>query len=81
MTEQSREDQLKSTITALGGEVPDVVAPADESPFYCPGCGRRWPIETYCSGRGESPHSPILVVSTDELALGPENHTPAPAAQ
>lgn len=52
----------------------------DEPPFYCPGCGRRWNFLTECQGMNPStPHPPIEVVSTAELAGDPAKHTPAPS--
>jgi predicted RNA-binding Zn-ribbon protein involved in translation (DUF1610 family) len=52
----------------------------DESPFYCPGCGRRWNYRTECAGQSAgTPHPPIEVISTDELSGDPEKHTPAPS--
>jgi hypothetical protein len=48
----------------------------DESPFYCPGCGRRFEYQQQCTGRPDSPHPPIEVVSTDELRG--DDHTAAP---
>ena len=59
--------------------------PADEQvsrqshPYYCPGCGARYNYQRECTGRAEAPHSPIEVVSTDELnSDSPDDHTPAP---
>lgn len=47
-------------------------AKADEAPYYCPGCGRRWTYVRECEGRAEAPHPPILVVSTGELDGEPD---------
>lgn len=47
--------------------------------FYCPGCGALYDRARECSGRGEAPHPPMEVVSTDELKAGdPSKHTEAP---
>ena len=44
--------------------------------FYCPGCGLLYDYQQRCSGKPESPHPPIEVVSTDELKAGdPSKHT------
>lgn len=48
----------------------------EEAPFYCPGCGLRYNYQRECVGRGEAPHKPIEVVSTDELQG--DEHTAAP---
>lgn len=47
------------------------VSQKEESPFYCPGCGKRVDYQQQCTGRPDSPHPPIEVVSTNELT-GPE---------
>lgn len=47
-------------------------AKADEAPYYCPGCGRRWAYLRECEGKAEAGHPPILVVSTDELDGEPD---------
>jgi hypothetical protein len=52
-------------------------AKQEGDPYYCPGCGRRWKYLTECSGRGEAPHQPTLVVSVDELLGDPANYTAA----
>ena len=41
--------------------------------FYCPGCGLLYDYQQRCTGRAESPHAPIEVVSTDELKAGDES--------
>lgn len=47
--------------------------------FYCPGCGRLYDYRRECSGRGEAPHPPLEVVSTDELKQDDTSkHTAAP---
>lgn len=47
---------------------------------YCPGCGRLSHYMRECTGRGEAPHQPIDMVSTEELTGDdPNQHTPAPA--
>ena len=55
------------------------VTPEDrpkDAPFYCPGCGRRYEYRQQCTGKPESPHPPIEVVSTDELKSGdPSQHS------
>lgn len=38
--------------------------------FYCPGCGNLVDYQQRCTGKPESPHPPIEVVSTDELKSG-----------
>lgn len=46
---------------------------------YCPGCGLLYDYPQKCTGREEAGHSPIEVVSTDELKSGdPSKHTAAP---
>jgi hypothetical protein len=53
-----------------------------ETPYYCPGCGRRWKFLTECQGMTPAaPHPPILVVDTDELDGDPADHTPAPSTE
>lgn len=46
--------------------------------FYCPGCGLLYDYQQRCTGRAESPHAPIEVVSTDELKAGDESKFTAP---
>lgn len=48
-----------------------------QHPYYCPGCGALYDYRRPCTGKSESPHPSIEVVSTDELKTG--NLTPAPA--
>jgi len=50
-----------------------------DAPFYCPGCGRRFQYQQQCTGKPESPHPPIEVVSTDELSG--DNPTAAPSTE
>lgn len=54
----------------------------DAFEFYCPGCGALSHYQRACTGRGEAPHPPIEVVSTDEIkgdnATDPSKHTAAP---
>lgn len=52
-------------------------AQENDRDFYCPGCGRRGDYHQQCKGRGEAPHQPIEMVSTDELYDG-SDPTPAP---
>lgn len=40
---------------------------------YCPGCGLLYDYQQRCTGRAESGHPPIEVVSTDELKAGDES--------
>lgn len=43
---------------------------------YCPGCGLLYDYPQRCTGKAESGHAPIEVVSTDELKAGdPSKHT------
>jgi hypothetical protein len=51
----------------------------DDAPFYCPGCGKRVQYQQQCTGKPESPHPPIEVVSTDELKG--DEHTAAPSTE
>jgi hypothetical protein len=45
--------------------------------FYCPGCGLLYDYQQRCTGKAESPHPAIEVVSTDELKSGdPSQHSP-----
>jgi hypothetical protein len=49
--------------------------------FYCPGCGSLYDYPQKCNGATPAtPHPPIEVVSTQELAGDPEGHTAAPDA-
>ena len=41
-----------------------------EHDYYCPACGRLYDYRQKCTGSGDQPHSPIEVVSTDELKSG-----------
>lgn len=51
-----------------------------QHPYYCPGCGLLYDYPQRCTGKPESPHQPIEVVSTDELKTGdPKQHTVAPS--
>jgi len=45
---------------------------------YCPGCGKLGNYPQKCEGTREGPHLPIEMVSTEELAGDPANHTAAP---
>lgn len=53
--------------------------------FYCPGCGKLSHYPRECTGRGEAPHPPIEVVSTDEIkgdnADDATLHTAAPGVR
>lgn len=42
--------------------------------YYCPGCGLLYDYQQRCTGKSESGHPPIEVVSTDELKSG-DTHT------
>ena len=43
---------------------------------YCPACGLLYDYQQRCTGKAESPHPPVEVVSTDELKEGdPSKHT------
>jgi hypothetical protein len=55
------------------------VAEIAQHSYYCPGCGRLYDYQRECTGTLAAPHKPIEVVSTDELAGDPANHTAAPA--
>lgn len=46
--------------------------------FYCPGCGLLYDYQQRCTGKSESPHPPIEVVSTDELKAGDTSKHTAP---
>jgi len=52
-----------------------------DAPFYCPGCGLRYNYQQQCSGKPESPHPPLEVVSTDELSGDPDKQTAAPSTE
>lgn len=55
------------------------MAEIGEHSHYCPGCGLLYDYPQRCTGKSESGHPPIEVVSTDELKSGdPLQHT-APA--
>lgn len=44
--------------------------------YYCPACGLLYDYQQRCTGKSESPHPPVEVVSTDELKAGdPSQHT------
>jgi hypothetical protein len=61
----SAEDALAARMSHIG-----------QHPFYCPGCGLTYDYQQRCTGKAESPHPPIEVVSTDELKEGdPSKHT------
>lgn len=45
---------------------------------YCPGCGLLYDYPQRCTGRAESGHAPIEVVSTDELKSGDTSKHTAP---
>lgn len=49
--------------------------------WYCPGCGLRYTYQQKCTGKPESPHQPIEVVSTAELSGDAANQTPAPSTE
>jgi len=53
----------------------------DDAPYYCPGCGLRYAYPQKCTGRPDSPHQPIEVVSTDELSGDPDSYTAAPSSE
>lgn len=40
--------------------------------YYCPGCGATGDYPQKCSGKGEAPHPPIEMVSTDEVKNAPD---------
>lgn len=46
---------------------------------YCPGCGLLYDYQQQCKGTIEGPHKPMEVVSTNELAGDPAQHTAAPS--
>jgi hypothetical protein len=50
-----------------------------DAAYYCPGCGLRYEYPQKCTGKPESPHPPIEVVSTDELSG--DNPTAAPSTE
>jgi len=56
-------------------------AQLDDAPYYCPGCGLKYDYPRQCTGRPESPHPPIEVVSTDELSGDPSKFTAAPSTE
>jgi len=63
---------------------PEVTAEAStespkDAPYYCPGCGLRYQYQQKCTGKPESPHPPIEVVSTDEI--GTDKETAAPSTE
>ena len=64
------------TTSSTATDAPATADKADEAPFYCPGCGKRVQYQQQCTGKPESPHPPIEVVSTDELSG--DSHTAAP---
>jgi len=66
---------------ARGEVTPDNYADANDAEYYCPACGRRAVYLKECTGRGEAPHPPVLVVPTAELKGDPANHTPAPSTE
>jgi NADH pyrophosphatase NudC (nudix superfamily) len=45
---------------------------------YCPGCGLLYDYQQRCTGRAESGHPPIEVLSTDELKSGDQSQHSAP---
>lgn len=47
--------------------------------FYCPACGLLYDYQRECTGRPEAPHTPLDVISTDELkGDDADKHTAAP---
>lgn len=45
--------------------------------YYCPACGLLYDYQQRCTGRSESGHAPVEVVSTDELKAGDASkHSP-----
>lgn len=52
------------------------MAEIDQHAYYCPGCGMLYDYPQKCTGKNESGHPAIEVVSTDELKVG--DHSPAP---
>lgn len=60
-TNLSPEDALKARMEEVG-----------KHDFYCPGCGLLYSYQQRCTGKAESPHPAIEVVSTDELKAGDE---------
>lgn len=43
-----------------------------DNPYYCPACGKVYKYLTECRGKGEAPHPPVLVVSTEEVQNRPD---------
>lgn len=69
-TPQSPEEALKARMEEV-----------NQHDYYCPGCGKLVDYQQQCTGRGESPHPPLEVVSTDELKAGDtEKYTAAPSS-
>ena len=51
----------------------------NKHPYYCPACGLLYDYQRQCTGKAESPHPAVEVISTDELKSGdPSQHTPPP---
>lgn len=63
----SPEDALAARMTEIG----------DHS-HYCPGCGLLYDYPQRCTGKAESGHPPIEVLSTDELKSGDPSQHSAP---
>jgi len=62
--------------TVVDGEVKD-----EKGSHYCPGCGRRFPRESTCTGSPVAPHPPIETAPTSELSKDAKHHTAAPASE
>lgn len=79
-TQRSRSNPPRPTPTLTEAELIEArQAEIGESEYYCPGCGALYSRPRECTGRGEAPHPPIEVVSTDELqGDDTSKHTAAP---
>lgn len=64
---ETLEDRLNKRLEAIAN-----------ASHYCPGCGKLGNYPQKCEGTREGPHLPIEMVSTEELAGDPVNHTAAP---
>lgn len=51
----------------------------DKHAYYCPGCGMLYDYPQKCTGKNESGHQAIEVVSTDELKSGDPQAAPVTA--
>lgn len=77
---ERRERKARKASAAVATEDTEATEKSDDSPFYCPGCGRRFEYRRPCTGTATAPHPEIEVVSTDELSGPEDKHTPAPAS-